>query len=222
MTMCIWTILVAAGQSVRFGGPKLLEPLGHAGKRVIDHGVRTAVAMSDGVVLVTDDDELSAGQPVDVVVGGGITRSQSVRAGLAAVPENATVVLVHDAARPAASEALFERVIGALSDPGIDAVVPALPVTDTIKSVDDSGVVQSTVDRVGLVVVQTPQGFRRSTLVAAHKLGGEATDDAALIEQFGGTVITVEGETENFKITNPLDLVLMRATWPSNVSEVDP
>jgi len=205
--------VVAAGRSVRFGGPKLLAQLGGADQRVVDHSVRTARLISDGVVLVTDHDGVAAGQPVDVVVRGGDTRSASVRAGLGAIPSEADIVLVHDAARPAASLALFEKVVDALSDPDIDAVVPALPVVDTIKSVDSSGVVQTTIDRVGLVAVQTPQGFRRSTLIAAHGFDGETTDDAALIEHQAGTVITVLGESKNFKITTPLDLVLMRAVW---------
>jgi len=222
MTMQIWTVVVAAGRSTRFGGPKLLQPLGTADERVIDHSVRTAVAVSDGVVLVTDTAEIAAGQPVDTVVPGGDTRSASVRAGLAAVPDDATVVLVHDAARPAASEALFGRVIGAMSDSEVDGVVPALAVADTIKHLDASGLVRATLDRAGLVAVQTPQGFRRSTLIAAHSLGGEATDDAALIEQHGGTVISVVGEPENFKITTPLDLVLMRATLAADTSEIAP
>jgi len=220
--MQIWTVVVAAGRSTRFGVPKLLEPLGAAGERVIDHSVRAAVAASDGVVLVTDRAEIASGQPVDAVVAGGDTRSTSVRAGLAAVPDDATVVLVHDAARPAASEALFDRVIGALSDIEVDGVVPALAVADTIKHLDASGLVRVTLDRAGLVAVQTPQGFRRSTLMAAHSLGGEATDDAALIEQHGGTVISVLGEPENFKITTPLDLVLMRATLAADSSETGP
>lgn len=221
MTMRIWTIVVAAGRSSRFGGPKLLEPLGGAGRRVVDHAVRTAVEVSDGVVLVTDDADIAAGQPVDAVVPGGDTRSASVRAGLASVPDEAIVVLVHDAARPAASQALFDRVIGTLSDDEVHGVVPVLPVADTIKRVDADALVRATLDREGLVAVQTPQGFRRSTLIAAHSLGGEATDDAALIEQSGGTVISVVGEPENFKITTPLDLMLMRALWATRTPGVD-
>jgi len=211
MSSGFWTVIVAAGRSARFGAPKLLEVLGSC--RVIDHSVLTAVLVSAGVVLVADDPRVSDGQPVDVVVAGGESRSASVRAGLAAVPADVEVVLVHDGARPGANAELYSRVAHALAD-GVDAVVPALAVADTVKRIGGDGRVVGTVDRSDLVAVQTPQGFRRSALLAAHGDGGEATDDAALIELAGGTVVAVLGDAINVKVTEPHDLEFLRAVWP--------
>ena len=112
---------------------------------------------------------------------------------------------VHDAARPLASPDLYARVIAAVRA-GADGAIPGLAVTDTIKVVDDDGVVVDTPDRASLVAVQTPQAFRAATLRAAHGSGGEATDDAALVEAFGGRVVVVAGEPANRKITTPADL----------------
>ena len=136
----------------------------------------------------------------DVTAAGGATRSASVRAGLAAVPADAAVVLVHDAARPLASPALFGRVVDAVRA-GADAVVPAIPVADTLRR-RSGGIV----DRDELLAVQTPQGFRAGALRDAHARGGDATDDATLVEGLGGTVVVVEGEPANRKITDPADL----------------
>lgn len=127
-----------------------------------------------------------------------------MRAGLAAVPADAEVVLVHDAARPLASPALFDAVVEAI-DAGADGAVPALDVTDTVKRVA-AGVVVETLDRSGLVTVQTPQAFRADTLRKAHAAGVDATDDAGLVERAGGRVVIVTGETSNIKITDPGDL----------------
>ena len=134
------------------------------------------------------------------MVAGGETRSASVRAGLAALPADASVVLVHDAARPLASAELFARVVEAVRD-GADAVVPAVPVADTLRH-RGGGVV----DREELVAVQTPQGFRAAALLAAHAEAPEATDDAALVERRGGSLVLVDGEAANRKITDPSDL----------------
>jgi 2-C-methyl-D-erythritol 4-phosphate cytidylyltransferase len=127
-----------------------------------------------------------------------------VRNGLAVVPEVAEVVIVHDAARPLASPALFGAVVAALVD-GVDGAVPGLAVADTVKRHQQGRVVE-TLDRSDLVVVQTPQAFRATSLRRAHRIGGDATDDAALVEASGGTVVVVTGETSNFKLTLPEDL----------------
>ena len=205
----VWTVVVAAGASTRFGRPKLLEELG--GRRVIDHSVAAARSSSDGVVVVTSNADVMAGLDVDHVVPGGATRSASVRAGLAAVPEQASIVLVHDAARPGADEALFRRVIDAVAA-GADAVVPAVAVADTIKQVTDGRVV-GTPDRSGLVAVQTPQGLDAAALRDAHASGLDATDDAGLIEAAGGTVVVVDGSLDNEKITTERDLLHAAARW---------
>jgi 2-C-methyl-D-erythritol 4-phosphate cytidylyltransferase len=161
--------------------------------------------VSDGVVAVLPAPGGSVVDGVDVVVEGGDTRAGSVRAGLAAVPADAEIVLVHDAARPLAGRALFQRVVDAVRS-GAEAVVPVVPVSDTIRHLR-GGVV----DRDQLRAVQTPQGFRAATLRAAHLDAAEATDDAGLVERAGGSVVLVDGSSTNLKVTDPQDLVVAAA-----------
>ncbi len=144
-----------------------------------------------------------------VVVAGGPSRSASVRAGLAAVPEDADYVVVHDAARPFATAALFEAVLAAVRE-GADGAICALAVTDTIKRRRSDGSLE-TLDRSELVAVQTPQAFRTSALREAHEGEPEATDDAALVEARGGIVVAVPGERSNAKLTSPEDLAEFEA-----------
>ena len=152
---------------------------------------------------------ISCALPVDIVVGGA-ERTDSVRAGLA-VADDADIVLVHDAARCLTPPSLTMRVVEAVSG-GSLAVVPALPVVDTMKAVDVHGVVTGTVDRATLRSVQTPQGFDGATLREAYRMFPEAaTDDAGLVERLGVAVHTVLGDAEAFKITTPMDLILARA-----------
>jgi 2-C-methyl-D-erythritol 4-phosphate cytidylyltransferase len=192
---------VAGGSGLRFGEPKQYLPLGAA--RVLDWSLRAARAASDGVVLVVPADLADQPEPAaDRVVGGGSTRSASVRAGLAAVPEEAQVIVVHDAARPVPAPAVWERVLAAVAA-GADAAVPAVPVTDTLRAVGGS-----TIDRSGIVAVQTPQAFEGAALRAAHVGDPEGTDDAALVEARGGRVVVVDGDPTNIKITTPTDLSL--------------
>lgn len=196
--------MVAGGTGERFGGPKQYEMLG--GTRVLDRAVAVARMASDGVVVVVP--------PADVEREGGVaagsTRSGSVRAGLAAVPPDAGVICVHDAARPFASAALFAAVIDAVRT-GADAAVPGVPVADTIKVVDEDGLVASTPERARLVAAQTPQAFRAAVLRAAHVGEPEGTDDAALVEAIGGRVVVVAGEPDNRKITVAADVEWARA-----------
>jgi 2-C-methyl-D-erythritol 4-phosphate cytidylyltransferase len=197
--MEIWGVVVAGGAGSRFGGPKQLAIL--AGRRVVDRSIEALQDWVKGLVVVGapelgDAQELS----VDVVVAGGATRSASVRNGLAAVPSTATHVLVHDAARPLVPGPVVGRVVDALMA-GSSAVVPVVPVTDTLRSVDGG-----TVDRSGLVAVQTPQGFELSSLLAAHDLQIEGTDDASVVEAIGVAVDHVPGSAINLKITFPHDL----------------
>jgi 2-C-methyl-D-erythritol 4-phosphate cytidylyltransferase len=207
----IWTIVVGGGSGRRFGTAKQYEVLGDA--RVIDRSVAVAQEVSDGVVVVVPpEDAVREG-----AVAGGATRSESVRAGLAVIPSDATIVCVHDAARPLASADLYRRTIAAVSK-GADAAVPALAVADTIKVVAD-GIVVSTPDRASLVAVQTPQAFRATALRAAHARGGDATDDAALVEALGGVVVVVDGEARNRKITVPDDLEWARRQIVSDEEE---
>jgi 2-C-methyl-D-erythritol 4-phosphate cytidylyltransferase len=197
----VWVIVVAAGSGARFGAPKQYEPLGD--RRVLDWSLAVARDAADGVVLVVPEDH-DTPEEADVVVTGGATRAASVRAGLAAVPEDAAVIVVHDAARPAASPELFDAVIEAVLA-GADGALPGLPVVDTVKRVHDGRVVE-TLDRAELVAVQTPQAFRAAALRAAHAGGGDATDDGALVEARGGRVVVVPGDPDNVKVTSPADL----------------
>ena len=197
-------MVVAAGAGTRFGGPKQYSTLDD-GRRMLDWSVAAARSSSDGVVLVVPPDRADdIEKDVDRVVAGGATRSDSVRAGLAAVPTDAAVILVHDAARPRASADLFRAVIAALVE-GVDGAVPGVPLTDTVKQVLD-GRVTATLDRAELVAVQTPQAFRAEALRRAHASNGDATDDAALVEAAGGVVVVVPGEPFNVKITRMEDL----------------
>ncbi len=176
---------------------------------MLDWSIEAARSVAAGVVVVVPDPAQVEPDRADAVVCGGSTRAASVRAGLGAVPEDAEVVVVHDAARPLAGVELFRAVLDALT-PGVDAVVPGLPVAETVKRVAGDRVV-STLDRSQLVAVQTPQAFRPGRLRAAHRTGGEATDDAALVEAAGGTVVVVAGDPRNLKLTEPSDLVVAEA-----------
>ncbi len=207
----IWTVVVAAGTASRFGAPKQFQDL--AGERVVDRSVSVAAAHSTGVVVVLPSalvangrhDVTSLGRGcVIVVVAGADTRAGSVRAGLAVVPAEANVILVHDGARPLATDEIYERLIAAISG-GADAAVPVVPLVDTIRR-RSGGVV----DRSELVAVQTPQAFRAEALRSAHASGADATDDSALVEQAGGVVVLVDGESDNLKITEPSDLEFAR------------
>ena len=203
----IWTIVVAAGAGQRYGRAKQFDRLGD--RRVVDHSVAVAARNSDGVVLVipagSTGAELTSDPAPTFVVEGGGTRSASVRAGLGSVPAEATVVLVHDAARPAASDEVFRRVIDAVLA-GAAVAVPTVEVADTIRH-RSGGVVE----RSELLAVQTPQGFDPAALRSAHAGGDEATDDAALVERLGGAVVHVEGDRINIKITEAADLGVVAA-----------
>jgi 2-C-methyl-D-erythritol 4-phosphate cytidylyltransferase len=145
------------------------------------------------------------------VVAGGVHRQESVAAALAAVPADIRIVLVHDAARALTPPSLIESVAAAVRS-GLPAVIPVLPVVDTIKEVGPGEVVLGTVDRTVLRSVQTPQGFRRNVLVAAHAAAGDPlTDDAGLVEKAGVAVSCVSGSELAMKITRPLDLILAEA-----------
>jgi 2-C-methyl-D-erythritol 4-phosphate cytidylyltransferase len=202
-TEIVWTIVVAGGSGSRAGCAKQYEQVGS--RRVIDHAVETARSVSDGVVVVVPAADVEA----EGGVAGGLTRSESVRAGLAVVPPDATIVCVHDAARPFASSQLFQAVIQAVRD-GAEGAVPGVPLADTVKRIDADNIVIDTPQRATLVAVQTPQAFRATILREAHDTGRDATDDAALVEACGGRVLVVAGEQSNRKITDIEDLAWAR------------
>jgi len=150
-----------------------------------------------------------ASKVVACVTGGG-TRTESVAAALAEVPEGALVVIVHDAARPLVDDAMVELLLAPLAE-GFDGAVPALPVSDTLKRVRD-GAIEETVDRDGLFVAQTPQAFLAPVLRSAFAgdLGG-VTDCSTLVERAGGRVGVVEGDPRLLKVTTPADLALVES-----------
>jgi 2-C-methyl-D-erythritol 4-phosphate cytidylyltransferase len=211
-------LLLAAGSGERLGlsMPKAFASLG--GRSILEisfEGV-ASVPHVDGVILVVPAErldeaaELRSHPKVLDVVAGGRTRQESVALGLGSVPESARVVLCHDAARPFASPRLFARVIDALGD-GREAQgsIPVVAVSDTVKRVR-GGLVSGTVPRHDLALVQTPQAFEVDAFRDAHARSAgqdlDATDDAMLLEAAGYTVVAVEGEPGNFKITSPEDL----------------
>ncbi len=203
--MSVAAVVVAAGRGLRFGGPKQFAQL--RGDSVTAHSVRASRSVASRVVLVVPSDYDGDGEGADVVVVGGATRAASVRAGLEHCSV-ADVIVVHDAARPLATAALFAAVVHAVHA-GADGAVPGLAITDTVKRVTRDGdvtVINDTVARDELVTVQTPQAFRRDVLTRAHAGSDDATDDAALIEALGGRVVVVPGEIDNIKITVASDL----------------
>ncbi|MFG2721341.1 2-C-methyl-D-erythritol 4-phosphate cytidylyltransferase [Streptomyces sp. NPDC048416] len=226
-------VVPAAGRGVRLGpgAPKALRTL--SGTPMLIHAVRAmaasravslvvVVAPPDGATEVKNllaEHALPQGPPhgTDVlVVPGGETRQESVKLGLDALPPGFDAVLVHDAARPLVPVDTVDAVIEAVRD-GAPAVVPALPLADTVKQVEPSEdgspePVVATPERARLRAVQTPQGFDHDTLVRAHEtVTDNVTDDASMIEQLGLTVVVVPGHEEAFKVTRPLDLVLAEA-----------
>ena len=225
--MSVWAILAAAGTGDRLGldrpkafaplndRPLVAEPLERLDASGWIEGIVVAAPpeWEEPCILVAE--EVAAGK-VAATVTGGESRSESVRAALAEVPAEVTVVLVHDAARPLVTEAVIERVITGLAD-GWDAVVPGLPIADAVKRVESEAVIE-TLDREGLVAVQTPQAFVASALRDAlsdptlQQTVAKSLDCASLVEARGGRVRVVAGDPHLLKVTEPADLELV-AGW---------
>jgi 2-C-methyl-D-erythritol 4-phosphate cytidylyltransferase len=187
----VWGIVLAAGSGWRFGRPKQFSKLNRL--RLVDHVV---IVLPPGT---------GWGDPTVTVVDGGITRLDSVRAGLSAVPED-VVVVVSDAAHPLASATLYERVIAAVRR-GAAAAVPVIPVTEALKRLEDDRVM-ATVPRTQTVMAQMPQAFWAPVLRAAHAGRPEAAEDSELVERIGATVVTVPGDMANLHVTTPAELDL--------------
>jgi 2-C-methyl-D-erythritol 4-phosphate cytidylyltransferase len=212
-------LVPAAGAGVRLGpgGPKALRLL--SGEPLLVHAVRRVAAAQHVRMIVVAAPAADVAAVRDLlapvadvtVVAGGTERQESVAAALAAVPPDVPIVLVHDAARALTPARLIESVAAAVRG-GRPAVIPVLPVVDTIKEVGPGEVVHGTVDRAVLRSVQTPQGFRRDVLAAAHAAATDPhTDDAGLVEEAGVVVTCVPGSELAMKITRPVDLVLAEA-----------
>jgi 2-C-methyl-D-erythritol 4-phosphate cytidylyltransferase len=209
-------LLLAAGRGERLGAPKGFVQLeGRPLLALALETVRRCASVDVIVVLVPAGDEVQARElagPDEIVAVGGDSRQASVRAGLDALDDlgrPVDAVVVHDVARPLAPSTLFDEVIAGLGD--ADGVVPGVPVTDTVKRLDD-GVVAETLPREALVAVQTPQAFRLEALRRAHELAAKegflGTDDASLLERAGMRVVVVPGDPRNVKITEPHDLAV--------------
>ena len=215
----VWAVLAAAGRGERLGDdrPKAFARLGDL--PLVAESLRRLDDSDwiDGIVVAAPADweepcivlaeEIGAGK-VSAVVTGGETRAASVRAALAEIPDEALVVLVHDAARPFVTEDVIARVLAPLSE-GYDGAVPVVPVSDTVKRVRGGDVVE-TLDRDGLVVAQTPQAFLAAALRGAA--AGEGTDCASLVESRGGRIKAVEGDPRLLKVTAREDLELV-SSW---------
>lgn len=200
-------VVVAAGSGTRFGSPKHGLQLGDVSlwQRSVD--VLGAAGIRD-IVVVGD---VPGGIP------GGLRRRDSVAHGLAVLSADVDWVLVHDAARPLVTVDLIERILERSAEGDVDGVIPGVPLVDTVKRVDGELIV-ATLDRSVLVSVQTPQAFRLSVLKAAHEADEtDATDDGAMVERIGGTVVQVMGDAKNLKITVPHDLMVARAHLSARV-----
>ncbi|HEY8484844.1 MAG TPA: 2-C-methyl-D-erythritol 4-phosphate cytidylyltransferase [Longimicrobiales bacterium] len=221
MTPRVAVVVPAGGAGRRMGGVRK-QYMELAGEPLLLHTLRPFLAHPAVewvvVALPAEDVPRPPAWLVDLDprvrwVAGGEERGDSVRLALEAVPEEADLVLVHDAARPLVTREVIDRAIAAASE-GVGAVA-AVPVTDTIKEVDAEGRIVATPERSRLWRAQTPQAFPRAMIVDAYRRaaadGFRATDDSTLVEHYGGTVVVVEGAPENLKVTGPLDLVVAEA-----------
>ena len=222
----VGVVIVAGGGSTRTTGQELKQFRWVAGKPALLHSVQTFMARADvvGVVVVLPRDYVADPPPwlfqcdVDrlMISVGGRTRTESVNNGLEDLPDEATVVLIHDAARPLVGDATIDRVVESARN-GVSAIA-ALPVVDTLKQVDADGTIVRTVDRERLWRAQTPQGFPREVIVRAHRharsAGLSATDDAALCEAIGERVVVVRGSERALKITEDADFDRAEALFP--------
>ena len=227
-------VIVAAGSGERLGAsqPKAFVEL--EGSTLLEHAIATVLSLDEPGQLVLVVPESHAATALQLsesftpsqqgwelsIVAGGRERHESVRKGLDALRDGIATVLIHDAARPLTPRSVFTRVIAEVERSG-DAVVPTIPVVDTLKRVDAFGVVRSTADRRVLAAVQTPQGFPYELLVAAHQTAqareerdapsnDAPTDDAEVVQRFGGTVRTVPGDARAHKVTTAADLLMLR------------
>ena len=226
--MSLWAIIAAAGSGSRMGGDRVKNLQTLAGRAVISYSVEALQQVCRGIVIAARKEDIPAFQQalaqdgliVDIYVKGGSERRHSVENALHALPPDCDFVLVHDGARPLCSRVLIGRVVDSARQHG--SGVPALPLLDTVKRVDEQGLAVETLDRQTLRQVQTPQGFRRDLLERAYsRILGPATDDASLVEALGEPVHLVMGDIDNIKLTLPGDLeraqTILRGPQPLRV-----
>lgn len=228
----VWTVVLAAGGGTRFGGRKQFFDLG--GEPLVAHPVAAAARASDGVVAVLPAEPGAWTPPPGVRLAvGGATRAESVRAGLAAVPADAAIIVITDAAHPLATSALYQRVVDEVRA-GADAAVPGLPLTEVVKHVVAQPVLPAGADarplarvspprdadarlvagvslpRESYRLVQTPHAFRADLLRAVHAGAPEAVEDSQMVADAGGVIIVVPGEPANIHVTTPDELAIAR------------
>jgi 2-C-methyl-D-erythritol 4-phosphate cytidylyltransferase len=225
VTRDVGVVIVAGGDSTRTAGSELKQFRWVAGKPMLLHSLQSFMARADVVTVVCVIPRQYVADPppwifqcdVDrlLLSIGGSTRTESVRNGLEDLPDEASIALIHDAARPLVDDALIERVVSRVRVG--DCVVPALPVVDTLKEADDAGRVLRTVDRAKLWRAQTPQGFPREIIERAHREARiakvAATDDAALCERIGAPVVIVPGSERALKVTDENDFERIEALF---------
>ena len=225
MTRDVGVVIVAGGSSTRTTGSELKQFRWVAGKPMLLHSLQAFMSRRDvlSVVCVIPKDFVADPPPwifqcdIDrlLLSIGGETRTDSVRNGLEDLPDEASIALIHDAARPLVDDAVVDRVIAKAREG--DCAVPGLPIIDTVKEVDDQGNVVRTMDRSRLWRVQTPQGFPREIIERAHREArtekATATDDAALCERIGARVAIVPGNPRMMKVTTDNDFERIEALF---------
>jgi len=215
--MSVWGVVLAGGGGTRFGGLKQFAVLG--GKTLLERVVDIAAERCDGVIVVLPAGHDWRGKGVRTT--GGATRAESVRSGLAALPDDAEIVCITDAAHPLATPVLYERVIAAVRA-GADAALPGLPLTDAVKRLEPApsagaeilGLAGATTPAGGSVSAQMPMAFSLPVLLRAHEQIADAVEDSAMVSAAGGRVVVVPGEATNVHVTTPAELTVAHALLP--------
>jgi 2-C-methyl-D-erythritol 4-phosphate cytidylyltransferase len=213
--MSVWGVVLAGGGGTRFGGLKQFAVLD--GKTLLERVVDIAAERCDGVIVVLPSGHEWSGKGTRAT--GGATRAESVRSGLRALPEDAEIVCITDAAHPLATPVLYERVIAAVRA-GADAALPGLPLTDAIKKLEGEsspeilGVAGATTPAGGSVSAQMPMAFSVPVLLRAHSEIEDAVEDSGMVAAVGGRVVVVPGEPTNVHVTTPAELIVAQALVP--------
>lgn len=207
----VWAIVLGGGSGARFGGAKQFEGLG--GISLLARSVAVAATVAEGVVVVVPGGGVPPGLPSIaaklVTAAGGEHRAASVRSGLAAVPDDAEIVVVADAAHPLASPVLFASVVAAVRA-GAGGALPGLPLTEVLATIDADGTRTGGLQREGHVLVQMPHAFRADLLRAAHGTGVDGVEDSAMVAARGARVVVVPGDPVNLHVTTPQELEMAR------------
>jgi len=203
--MTVWAVIPAGGSGVRFGARKQYLALGE--RTLLERAIDAVQPVVDGIVVALPAADAVALPSGVIRVDGGASRLDSVRSALAAVPADASVIVVHGPSHPLAGPALTVLVVAAVRE-GADAAFPGMPVVDALKRVGPDGLVEVTVPKERVMLAQTPQAFRAEALRAAHAGSPEGAEDSELIERAGGRVVAVAGEPTNLHIATPADLAI--------------